>query len=367
MDPTNNRLIPAVPEAPPPAAPAPQQVRGRLILPDPAAFPPIETTMQQAEEVARAVALNLFESSSDNDDNELATLESSRFRLSPEPGPARTLTPTMALRLRASQDSVSCVTGGGITLEALGETFATEGWDPTRDPLKVVKMPGTDMDPVEDGANHHLVSFDNRRRSALMIALRQEADPGVVADVHTHDEPAVSEYKNLKKFAKSGPRSIPQHIRNHIKNAWRTWNDPVRLRKHGITPRSWGHCIKIRMAMGAEKGDLAKLYNGFHETPKKRRRGQKRRADSPPPSAHEPVSKRPAPLRPTRIRDSDDFDPVRAASAHPRRPASRKNKQRAPKRERPTPHHRQAAMSYAPRRLPPPTATTTTRPGESSS
>lgn len=190
--------------------------------------------------------------------------------LSPREGKGVRLTVDQLWRIRPSQDSIASATREGQTLKALGHSIAISGWNDKCPPITLVKMPGTDYDPVEEDALHHLVAYDNRRRSAIRRALEAGASPAVIATIHHADDPAHNEFRRLRAFTHAESSPIPEYIREHMQDAWNEWNDDTLLDEYGIIRASWGHLIKLRMAMGFNEGYLAHEYNGFQRTPVKR-------------------------------------------------------------------------------------------------
>ena len=112
-----------------------------------------------------------------------------------------------------------------------------------------------------------LVSFDNRRLVAAKRALAKGADPKVHAIIVDQDEAAAREYATLRGLALSPRKPLSRAAARDLREAWNTWDDPELLADQGIRKGSWGHCIKIRMAMDLNPRRLAESTSGYAETP----------------------------------------------------------------------------------------------------
>lgn len=172
--------------------------------------------------------------------------------------------------LRYAQASMKDTTKDGIAVAQMAINMAKTGYD-RKYPINVVIMPAGPADsPLKPQETGKLVAFDTRRTKAARIAAKalSNNDFFAYARLKNHSEPAEQEYESLRHLTFEN-KLIPQKIRKIWILEWDKWHDKRLLDGYGITPKTWGHLIKLRMAMSMDKfrSNQAKTHAGFKESP----------------------------------------------------------------------------------------------------
>jgi hypothetical protein len=172
--------------------------------------------------------------------------------------------------LRYAQSSMKDTTGDGLPIEQMVSNMKTEGYKREYAMNVVIMPPGSQDSPLKPSEAGKMVAFDTRRTKAAREAAKQLVDEEfhAFAQIREHHEPAEKEYRALEHLTFEN-KKIPQHIRKVWIKEWNRWHSNSRLEKRGITPKTWGHLIVLRMAMSMEieKSDKAETHAGFKESP----------------------------------------------------------------------------------------------------
>ena len=130
--------------------------------------------------------------------------------------------------------------------------------------------PGPEDSPLKPQEIGKLVAFDTRRTKAARLAANVQSDDAFFAYVKMkkHNELAIEEYENLRHLTFEN-KSIPESIRRVWIKEWGKWHDSTLLEGNGIIPKTWGHLIKLRMAMSMDqsRSNQAKTNAGFKVSP----------------------------------------------------------------------------------------------------
>ncbi len=166
-------------------------------------------------------------------------------------------------KLRYAQASMKDTTRDGTAVTQLAKTMATKGYD-RRHPIHVVTMPPGPADSPGDKK----VAYDTRRTKAARQAATEDKEFFAYVKMKDHSETAEKDYESLRHLTFEN-KGIPHFIRSAWIREWDKWHDPDLLKQHGIVPKSWGHLIKLRMAMSIDRSrsNQAKTNAGFKESP----------------------------------------------------------------------------------------------------
>lgn len=171
-------------------------------------------------------------------------------------------------RLRYAQASMKSETSDGISLQELTRRMMNEGFDENSAIRVVLMSPSKDDSPKKK-----LVAFDTRRTSAARAAAKKSLDQIFEATVEKYSkhDPAPTEYSALEHLTFHN-KKIPHWVRRIWIDAWRTWHEDALLRRNNITVGTWGHLIKLRMAMSTDPSRRALSFtqSGFKKSPVKR-------------------------------------------------------------------------------------------------
>lgn len=169
-------------------------------------------------------------------------------------------------RLRYAQASMKDATSDGIPLETLKNRMLSDGYNPEH-PIRTVVMSPT----KGESPKKKLVAFDTRRTSAARAAARENDTFEAMLEMHDKHETAQKEYEGLKHLTFHN-RKIPRHIRDQWITKWNEWHLPEVLEKWNLQVGTWGHLVKLRMAMSTDPVSqrLAKKHSGFQTSPVKR-------------------------------------------------------------------------------------------------
>lgn len=182
-------------------------------------------------------------------------------------------------KLRYAQASMKMETSDGTPLEELTQTMLSRGFD-AKHAINVVEMSPSKL----DSPAKKRVAFDTRRTSAARAAAKHYLGDEFSATIKLHkkNELAPNEYEGLRHLTFKNNK-IPHGIRTIWIKAWNTWHDDELLKSNNIVKGTWGHLIKLRMAMSTDpvRSKLALGHSGFKESPTKRktRRPIKRKLD----------------------------------------------------------------------------------------
>ena len=168
-------------------------------------------------------------------------------------------------KLRYAQSSMKDETRDGLAIPELVKIMKSSGYD-NNYPIRVVHMPAGQ----NDSPNEKLVSFDTRRTKAARQADRELENTKfyALAKIQHYNDLAEEEYTSLKHLTFYN-KKIPRYIRSEWILAWDEWHEKDRLEEAGIKPRTWGHLVKLRMAMSMDRKRSfhADNHNGFKESP----------------------------------------------------------------------------------------------------
>lgn len=172
------------------------------------------------------------------------------------------------VRLRYAQASMKSETGDGLPLEELTRRMMTDGYDENY-PIRVVLMSPS----KNDSPNKKAVAYDTRRTSAARAASKRKLDAIFTATVirYSKHDAAPREYAALEHLTFKNTK-IPGWVRDIWIEAWNTWHDESLLKKCNIKVGTWGHLVKLRMAMSTDpsKSKMSLIHSGFKESPMKR-------------------------------------------------------------------------------------------------
>lgn len=162
------------------------------------------------------------------------------------------------------------MTGDGLPVSELVRKMREDGYD-ARYPMQFVQMPpGPGDSPLKPGQAHKMVSMDTRRLSAARAVAKMAGSENfrAAARVHEANDPAPVEYEQLRHLTFQN-RKIPPWVRTIWIAQWNEWHKPEMLTAHGIVSGSWGHLIKLRMAMSTnvERSAQAATNAGFKKSP----------------------------------------------------------------------------------------------------
>lgn len=181
-------------------------------------------------------------------------------------------------RLRYAQASMKTETSDGLSLEELTQKMLKEGYD-SRHAINVVEMSPSKYDSPEKKR----VAFDTRRTSAARAAAKHYlgAEFSATIKLHKKDEPAAKEYEGLRHLTFEN-KKIPEWIRIIWIEAWEKWHNDDLLADNNIIKGTWGHLIKLRMAMSTDpvRSELAIGHSGFKLSPVRRKTATRRRTTS---------------------------------------------------------------------------------------
>lgn len=192
-------------------------------------------------------------------------------------------------RLRYAQASMKDTTRDGLPVQELAKNMAKKGYD-RRHPIHVVTMPpGPDDSPLKPNETGKLVAYDTRRTKAARQAAHEEEEFFAYVKMKDHREIAEADYESLRHLTFEN-KAIPTFVRRVWVQEWNKWHDPQLLKENDIIPKSWGHLIKLRMAMSLDKSrsNQAKTSAGFKESPFVR----EAKKPSRPPEAHSKPARR---------------------------------------------------------------------------
>lgn len=172
--------------------------------------------------------------------------------------------------LRYAQATMKDTTRDGLPVEQMAKNMAQAGYD-RKYPIHVVIMPpGPEDSPLKPQETGKLVAFDTRRTKAARIAAKELSNDEFFAYVKmkNHNELATQEYESLRHLTFEN-KSIPEFIRKVWITEWDKWHDPTLLDSKGIVPKTWGHLIKLRMAMSMDqsRSNQAETNAGFKVSP----------------------------------------------------------------------------------------------------
>lgn len=174
-------------------------------------------------------------------------------------------------KLRYAQATMRDTTSDGLPVDQMAKNMREAGYD-RKHPINVVIMPpGPHDSPLKPQEPGKLVAFDTRRTKAARKVAREvlpDEEFFAYVKLKDHKEPAENEYESLKHLTFKNNK-IPEHIRKVWIHEWNRWHEPRRLAEAGITPQTWGHLIKLRMAMSmnVSDSDKAKTNAGFKVSP----------------------------------------------------------------------------------------------------
>ncbi len=180
-------------------------------------------------------------------------------------------------QLRYAQSSMSTETGDGIPLDELKDRMLSDGFIPEHAIRTVIMSPSRGESPSKKW-----VAFDTRRTSAARSAAREDSDFQASLRLHGKHEPAQEEYEALRHLTFYN-RKIPPRIRQQWIKSWHQWHRPEVLAEWNITPKTWGHLIKLRMGMSTDpkRKAIAEQLSGFVQSPHKRSRTRRVKVRKP--------------------------------------------------------------------------------------